>query len=78
MPLVRHAKPFACRAERLAGARPRPNCSIVRPPSSAQGKGPDANSCEEMALFVSAQVVGFDIFYAPFVYVARRYVPGCY
>jgi hypothetical protein len=31
-----------------------------------------------MALFVSAQVVGLDIFYAPFVHIAGGNVPGSY
>jgi hypothetical protein len=76
MPLVIIPICFACCAERLAGARTCPNWSIVRPPSASQGKGPDPDACEEMALCVFFKVVWSDIFDTPFVYIARGNVAG--
>lgn len=67
MPLVSKPNSRACRAERLAGARACPNWAIVRPPSSAQGKGPDADSREEMALSEASQVVGQHVFDRSFI-----------
>jgi len=61
MPLVSKPSSFACRAERLAGARACPNWLIVRPPSTAQGVGPDADPGEEVALCISCEVGGSNI-----------------
>jgi hypothetical protein len=74
VPLVSKRSSFACRAERLARTGTGPNRSVVRPSSASKRVAPDADSCEEMALGVSAQVVWSNIFYAPGVYVARRNV----
>jgi len=62
MPLVSKPSSFACRAERLAWARSRPNWTIVRPPSSAQGVRPDADPGEEVTLCVPFEVGGSNIF----------------
>jgi hypothetical protein len=51
---------FAGRGEGLAGARACPNRSVVGPSGKAQGVTPTADSGEEMALGISAQVVGLD------------------
>jgi hypothetical protein len=67
MPLVINPSAFACRAERLAGTRARPNWPIVRPPSSAQGKGPDSDSCEEMALCEFNKFIWMYVFNASFI-----------
>jgi hypothetical protein len=76
VPLVSKPRSFACRAERLARARAGPYWSVVRPTGSSQGEGPDANTGEEMALGESCKVVRPDIFDTPFVYFARRDMPG--
>src|SRR5206468_9525430 len=76
VPLVSKPKAFACRAERLAGARARPNSSAVIPPSAAKRIGPDADPGEEMALGEFAQLVRSNIFDAPFVNHAGRNVAG--
>lgn len=75
MPLVKEASASACRAERLAGARARPNWPIVSPPSHSQGKGPSADTGKEVALGVTSEVVGSNVTDVPFVYVASREVP---
>jgi hypothetical protein len=72
MPPVCKPSAFTCRAERLARAAASPDGSTRRPSGKSQCKGPTPNSGEEMALHVSAQVVGGDILDAPFVYVASR------
>jgi hypothetical protein len=67
MPLVSKPSAFACRAERLAGARSCPDGSVVCPSCAAQGVRPHPNSCEEVTLGKSFKVVGGDIFYTPFI-----------
>jgi hypothetical protein len=67
MPLVSNPSAFACRAERLAGARSCPNFSIVWPPSSAQGKGPDPDAGEEMALCEFSKLIWMYVFNASFI-----------
>jgi hypothetical protein len=76
MPLVNKPNSFACRAERLAGARACPNWAIVMPPSAAQGVAPNPDAGEEMTLSVSAQVARSNILDTPFVHVSRRDVSG--
>ncbi|WCP14516.1 hypothetical protein sphantq_02962 [Sphingobium sp. AntQ-1] len=67
MPLV--SKPFslACRAERLARARSRPDRTIIGPTGAAQGVAVDADAGEEVALSKSSKLIWADIFDAPFV-----------
>jgi hypothetical protein len=72
MPLVLKPSALACDAERLARARTSPNGSIVRPSGKTKGVAPDADSCEKMALRVSAELVGSDILDTPLVNVAGR------
>jgi hypothetical protein len=76
MPLVRKPISFACRAERLAGARACPNRAAIGPSCTTQGKGPDPDTGEKMTLGKSCKIEGCDIFNAPLVYVARRNVAG--
>jgi hypothetical protein len=57
--------------ERLTGARACPNRSWLWPSCEAQGVGPAANTCEEMALDESAEIVGLNIYDAPFIDLAR-------
>jgi hypothetical protein len=76
MPLVSKSSAFACRAERLAWAGACPRGTVIRPSGISQRVAPHADPCEEVALGISVQVVGFDIFNAPFVYFAGRNVPS--
>jgi hypothetical protein len=75
VPLVSKPHSFACRAERLTGARSCPNFLIVGPSSGAQGMTPDADAGEEVALRVASQVAGCDIFDASLVDIAGGDVP---
>ncbi len=72
MPLVVKPSAFACRAERLAGARCCPNWAIVRPPSTSQGVGPDADPPKQMHLDEIPHIVGVHIFDASVIYYPRR------
>ena len=72
VPLVSKPSAFACRAERLARAGTGPDGPVVGPAGAAQGVGPDGDAGKEVALGVSGQIGGCDIFDAPFVYVAGR------
>ena len=56
VPLVIKPSTFACRAERLARTGAGPNRSIVRPTRTSQGKAPNANAGEEMALGKTGEV----------------------
>jgi hypothetical protein len=47
--------------ERLTRTRSRPDGSIVGPSCESQGVAPSADTGEEVALRVSAQIVGLDI-----------------
>jgi hypothetical protein len=76
VPLVSNPSSFACRAERLAGARACPDFAIVRPPGSAESVTPHPDSGEEVTLFESFKVWWNDILDAPLVYFSRRYVAG--
>ena len=51
---------FSAGAETWAGATSRPNRSVIGPVGASQGIGPDANSCEEMALGESPEVLRLD------------------
>jgi len=70
VPLVSKPFSFACRAERLAGARAGPHGTVVGPACLAQGVGPDADSGEEMALGISRKFVWSYIFNTPFIHDA--------
>jgi hypothetical protein len=74
MPLVSNPSAFACRAERLARTRSCPNFPIVWPPSSAQGKGPDSDACEEMALGEFNKLIWVNILNASFINNSVGYV----
>jgi hypothetical protein len=72
MPLVSKPFPFACRAERLARARSRPDRIIVGDAGEAEGVGPDPDARKEMALPIPGKVGWSYILDAPFVHVAGR------
>jgi len=76
MPLISKPKLRASLAERLARTGTRPNRSIIWPAGSAKGERPDADTGEEVALGVRAEVIGVHVLYGSFVDVARRDVPG--
>jgi hypothetical protein len=76
MPLILKPKIFACRAERLTRARPRPNWARFRPPGKSKGKWPTGNSCKEMALCVSDKVIWFYILNRARIDKSKRNVPG--
>ena len=48
--LVFDALALTCGAERLTGAAPGPDRSVVRPSCKAEGVGPHSDPCEEMDL----------------------------
>jgi hypothetical protein len=52
---------FACTREGGAGAASGPDFSIIGPSGESESVGPNSDTCEEMALPVSAEVVWFDI-----------------
>jgi hypothetical protein len=56
MALVLDALALACGTERLAGAGAGPDRSVVSPSGEAEGVGPDADACEEVALCEIAQI----------------------
>jgi hypothetical protein len=76
VPLVSEPCAFACRAERLARATACPDRAVIGPSGAAQGVGPDANACEEVALSKPGKVSWNDILDAPLVHLARRDVPA--
>jgi len=67
---------FTGGAEWLTGARACPNRSVVRPSGEAEGMGPDSDSCEEVALSESAQVIGSNVDNASLIDFPRCYVTG--
>jgi hypothetical protein len=69
MPLVSKSNSFACRAERLAGARACPNWSAIGPSCESERVTPSSDTREEMALSVSGEFGRFNIINAPCVYV---------
>jgi hypothetical protein len=76
VPLVSKSAAFACRAERLARARSSPDWPVIGPSCPSERVGPDADSGEEVALGVPGKFTWKDIFDAPFIHVAGRYVAG--
>lgn len=76
VPLVSKRKPFACLGERLTRAGTGPDGAIIGPTCTAQGERPDADSCEEVVLAISSEVVGSHILNISFIYIARRNVAG--
>jgi hypothetical protein len=71
VPLVIKRRALACLAERLARTGTSPNRSIIWPACGAKGVGPNTNACEEVALGVGLEVIGVNIFDAPFVNITR-------
>lgn len=71
VPLVSKPSSLACLGERLARTGTGPNRSIIWPACSAQGIGPNTNTGEEVALGVGLEVVGVNIFNAPFINITR-------
>jgi len=78
VPLVSEPAAFTCRAERLTGATASPDGSVVGPSSQSKAVAPDSDAGKEMALSVSCEVGGRNIFDAPSVHIAGRYMPGSY
>jgi hypothetical protein len=64
-------------AEGLAGATTCPNRSVIGPAGEAQGDGPSADAGEEMALGISAHVIGPHVDDASLVNVAGSDEPSC-
>jgi len=62
--------------ERLARATTCPNRSVIGPSGESEGVTPDADSGEKVTLNKSAKVFWCDIFNAPFVHNAWRYMAG--
>ena len=75
MPLVSKPISFACRAERLTGARACPNALIVSPSRPPQSEGPYPDSGKEMTLRKSSNIVWSHIFNTPFVNNSGRDMP---
>jgi hypothetical protein len=75
MTLISSPASFACRGERLARAGSCPNRPVVGPTGEPECVGPDADSCEEMALGKPVEFVWYDILDRPFVDFAGRYQP---
>ena len=63
--------------ERLAGATACPNRSVVRPSSEMESERPPGDSGKEVALDVSAQVVGSHVADVSLVNIAWRDVSRC-
>jgi hypothetical protein len=76
VPLISKPKLRASLAERLARTGTRPNRSIIWPSGAAKGERPDADTGEEVALGVRAEVIGVYVLDRAFVDVARRDVAG--
>ena len=74
VPLVIKPAAFACRAERLTGARPGPEGPFVRPASKTRSKRPSSDSGEEMALSVTFKVIGLNVHYRAAIHDAERKV----
>jgi len=77
VPLIIKPAALACRAERLARATARPHRPCIKPSGPAQGKGPDADSREEMALGVSSQVTGANVADISFIDIPRCDLIAC-
>lgn len=75
VPLIIKSSSFACRAERLARTGTGPNRSIVGPACAPEGMRPDADTGEEVALCVSANIFWSNIFNAPFIDITGGDVP---
>ncbi|MCY1300997.1 hypothetical protein D9M70_505860 [compost metagenome] len=67
---------FACLGERLARTGTGPNRSTIWPAGAPKGDGPCADTGEEMALGVRAEVIGVHVLDRSFIYVAWRDVAG--
>jgi hypothetical protein len=75
VPLVSKPAAFACRGERLAGARAGPDVCGVGYAGAPQGVGPDPDAGEEVALVVPAKVISPHIDDRSFIHVPRCNVP---
>ncbi len=58
--LVGLSESFSCGAEWLTGAASCPHGTIFGPSCELEGKTPTRNACEEVALGVSFEFMGFD------------------
>lgn len=65
---VRRPEPFPGDTERLAGATPRPDRSLIRPTGEPERVGPTSNPGKKVALHESDQVAWFDIINTPFIH----------
>ena len=72
MPVVFVGFAFACHAERLAGATPGPDLLVVAPAGEPEAKPPATDPGEEVALPVSAEVVGLNKSDVSLIYVTWR------
>jgi len=70
VPLISKPIAFASRGERLAGARSGPDWHFIRYAGAPQREAPNPNTCEKVALGVSADVEWVDIEDAPFINIA--------
>ena len=75
MPRVICTGSFAGNGKRLARTRSAPHWPVISPACHSQGEAPSPNSCEQMHLCVSPQVLSSHILNAPLVHVARRDMP---
>jgi hypothetical protein len=76
VPIIGATLSFAGGAERLAGTTACPNRSVVWPSGEAERNRPSADAGEEVALAVSAQIVGPHVGDAALVDIAGRDVSG--
>jgi hypothetical protein len=70
MAVVSNAFLITRRREGLAGARACPNRSVIGPSGKPERVRPDTDSCKEVALCITSEVVMMDIFDTPFVNLA--------
>jgi hypothetical protein len=73
MTLVGKSCPLSGGAEGLAGAGAGPDGPVVRPSGKAEGIGPDADTGEEVALGVAAEVRSSHVPNGSVIYVTFRY-----
>jgi hypothetical protein len=73
--LVTETVSLACGAERLTGARARPDRPVVGPSGAAQGEAPDADTGEEMTLREICEVRRIHVANRPLINYPRRDVP---
>jgi hypothetical protein len=76
VPFVSKPISSACRAEGLTGAGTGPDFPFVGPAGPAQGKRPETDPGEEVALAVTFEIVGRDIADIPLVDIAGGDMTG--